>query len=71
MMMNIYSPKGTKVRFTAEGGYDSQQESAKKDMILGEVYTVNYTDVDSCHAYVSLMEFPQKRFNSCLFASVD
>lgn len=66
--MDIYSRRGTKVEFTGRGGGDWSREHAKKaGLVIGQVYTVEYTDVHSSSTDVHLLEFPGTSFNSCLF----
>lgn len=66
--MNIYSPYGTKVIFSAKGGYHNQiQEAIKTGLVVGSTYTVNCTKVDSFSSTVNLVEFPGKSFNTAMF----
>lgn len=69
--MNIYAIKGHKVRFAnPKAGYPAQQEKAAKFLALGEIYTVQSTDVDSSSTQVYLKEIPNQFFNSVLFEDV-
>lgn len=43
--MDIYAEGETKVKYTGEGGYDHHKEHANKHLRLGQIYTVDYTDV--------------------------
>lgn len=65
--MDIHSPQGTKVVFTANGGMDGEIKYAKEQLVLGEIYTVRRTEVHSWSTDVYLEEFPDNCFNSCLF----
>ena len=65
--MDIHSVPGTKIKFTAAGGYEGQQEFAKTFLALGEFYTVEKTIVHNFHTDVYIKEFPSMSFNSCLF----
>lgn len=69
--MDIYSPPGTKIRFTANGGYEIEMEEAKEILELGAIYTVKYTSVGQSYSTVVLEEFPHKQFNTCLFDKVE
>ena len=60
--MNIYSEKGTRVKYTGTGGYDSHKEHANKYLKVGETYTVLNTNVSGWHTDVFLKEVP----NQCL-----
>lgn len=68
--MDIYSKEGTKVGYTGKGGYDSDKEHANKYLKVGEIYTVDYTDVGSYHTNVYLKEFLNKSFNSVHFVNI-
>ena len=69
--MDIYAKSGTKVKFTANGGYSTEIESAKKIMTIGNLYTVESIDVGGFHTTVYLKEFPSRGFNSCLFEDLE
>jgi len=64
--MNIYSPKGTKVVYTAKGGYPCQVDRANEYLTIGETYEVDHIDVWSWHSDVYLVGF-DKGFNTTLF----
>lgn len=64
---DIASPRGTKVVFAARGGYEFQKEQAKQILTIGETYTIDYTEIGDWSTVFILEEFPEKRFNSCLF----
>ena len=66
--MDIYSIKGTKIIFKHESnGYKSHQETARKHLKLGAVYTVNRTDIGESHTDVYVEELPNVAFNSVMF----
>lgn len=66
--MDIYSKKGSKIIFKHENyGYSSHQETAEKHLKLGEIYTVNHTDIYGWHTDVYLDEVPSVAFNSVMF----
>jgi hypothetical protein len=69
--VNIYAAPGTKVRFTNEGGYEYQRESALKHLVVGNVYTVAWTDVHQSSTDVFLVEVPKRPFNSVQFDDVE
>lgn len=73
MSMNIFAPKGTKVKFKSCSkdqweyfGFDNPKGLLKK----GKVYTVASTDVRSSFTEVRLQEFPNHQFNSVCFDEV-
>lgn len=66
--MNIYALKGHKVICkTLSAGYESDQETAKKYLEIGEIYTIKSTTVHSWKTDVYLQEFPNVKFNSVFF----
>ena len=70
--MNIYAPKGHKVRFAfPENGWRGDIENAEKHLTVGAVYTVVRTEVGRSITYVELAEFPGKTFNSVQFEDVE
>lgn len=77
--MNIYALKGHKVRFTGKGGYDSENEFANKHFEVGEIYTVDHTDVGQSSTDVFLEGLMRvanhgaflQRFNSVMFEDVE
>jgi len=69
--MDIYSKEGTQVMYTGEGGYNHHKEYADEYLKVGEIYTVDYTEVDRWHTDVYLKEVPNKAFNSVHFVAVD
>ncbi|MEL1246321.1 hypothetical protein AAEO56_18760 [Flavobacterium sp. DGU11] len=69
--MNIYALKGHKVRCSdLDNGYEYQQEIARRHLVLGEVYTIDKTEVGSSSTKVMLQEVPGVFFNSVFFDDV-
>lgn len=69
--MDNDSPKGTEVRFLYENaGTNYHIEKAKEHLTLGEVYTVDYTDVHAFKTIVYLQEAPGIEFTSVQFAPI-
>ena len=64
--MNIYSPKGTKVVYTAKEGLQACRDRANEYLTVGETYEVNFIDVWSWHSEVYLVGY-SKGFNTVLF----
>ena len=68
MIMDIGSPRGTKVVFAhPTNGYSGDQETANKHLAVGGTYTVARTDVGKWITYVYLLEVPGIPFNSVHF----
>lgn len=66
--MNIYALKDHKVICkTLSAGYESDQETAKKYLEIGKIYTIKSTTVHSWNTDVYLQEFPNVKFNSVFF----
>lgn len=65
------SPKGRKVRFLNDNGYDIQREYAKKLFGDETIFTVDEIYVGRSSSEVSLKEFPNKTFNTVMFADVE
>lgn len=65
--IDIYSKEGTKVKYTGEGGYDHHRDHADTYLIVGEIYTIDHTDVSNWHTDVYLKEVPNEAFNSVHF----
>lgn len=69
--MNIYALKGHKVSCSdLDNGYEYQREIARGHLLLGEVYTVDKTEVGSSSTKVLLQEVPGVFFNSVFFDDV-
>lgn len=65
----IRSETGTKLIYAfSENGYAGDIEMGKKYLHYGVEYTVDHIEVGSWHTDVILMEVPNIKFNSCLFA---
>ena len=71
MSMDIYAKPGTKVKFTGEGGYDSDKHVAFSYMKVGDVFTVKNIHVGNWVSYVEFEEFPTLRFNTVMFDEVE
>lgn len=67
---DIYSPSGTKVRYTGHNGTAYDQEWADKHLTVDGIYTINRTEVGGFHTDFYLAEVPGKSFNSVHFAEV-
>lgn len=67
-LMDITSPRGTKVRFAyPTHGYPKQGEDALRLLELNKVYTVEYTTIGGGYSTVKLCE-SHIHFNTVLFA---
>lgn len=60
------SAVGRKIRFTGNGGYDHEIESAKKLFSVGQVVTIKELYVGRSSSKVELEEV-EGQFNTCLF----
>lgn len=75
--MEIYALEGHKVRFVGENGSESSIESAKTFLKIGEIYTVDHTEVGQSYTAVHLKEVPPNSkgypmsFNSVMFEDVE
>ena len=69
--MDINSPKGTQIKFTANGGYDYEKIAALKILKYNETYTIEEIFVGEWVTKVVLAGFPKKYFNSCLFENIN
>ncbi len=70
MEMNIYAKSGHKVVVTERGmrsGYEAHIATAKQHLTVGQVYTVDHTEVGDFHTDVFLKEIPGVAFNSLHF----
>lgn len=66
--MNIYARRGSKIVFkNVNAGRDYDQEKAREHLVVGQVYTVEFTEVGGWHTNVYLQEIPNVAFNSVLF----
>lgn len=64
------SPKGRKVRFLDENGWDSDLERARKFFNKGDILTVEEIHVGRSSSEVIFQEFPDKMFNTVMFEDV-
>ncbi|MFE6076722.1 hypothetical protein ACFVQB_19860 [Paenibacillus sp. NPDC057886] len=69
MSMNIFAPKGSKVRFCRRGGWDGEYEQAAQILKHGEVYKTRRINVYQSSSEVFLEGFKQG-FNSVFFENV-
>lgn len=69
--MPLESEGGDRVRFTGYGGYESQQEHARKFLTVDAVYTVRHMEVGGWSSSVELVEVPGEFFNSVMFAAAE
>lgn len=60
-------PKGRKVIYINENGYDSDREYANKHLKQGAIYTIEEIWVGGSSSTVELEEFPNKQFNTVMF----
>lgn len=52
-------------------GYPYQQEEMERlGFKVGDIFTVEHTQVSQCYTTIYLIEFPGKSFNSVFFDSV-
>jgi hypothetical protein len=65
--MDIYAEKGTKVKYTGNGGYQGDKDHANNYLKVGETYTVLTTKVSGWCTDVFLKELPNQCFNSVHF----
>jgi hypothetical protein len=69
--MDIYSACGTKVVFAfPNDGAEYDQETAKKYLKEGGIYTIKETEVGGSRTFVYLEEFPGIVFSSALFGKI-
>ena len=65
--MDIYAKRGSKVKFTGQGGLGSDRLFARTYLCVGQEYTVELVDVGNWSSVVILKEIPGKRFNTVMF----
>lgn len=63
-------PKGRKVYFLNDNGYEIDRETAREYFKPNEVLTVQEIYVDRSSSQVEFIEHPGKRFNTVMFADV-
>lgn len=72
LWMNIYALKGHKVRCINQSSpYEYEAEKARKHLVVGQEYTVDYTEVHNESTDVYLQEIPEVSFNSACFEDVE
>lgn len=59
--------KQFKVKFTARGGWQHQQDYAKTVLEIGEEYIVKIVNVSGWYTFLTLKGFGTCEFNSALF----
>jgi hypothetical protein len=69
--MNIWSPEGSKIKFTNPTAAMDEGRHAQKYLKLNEVYTIQNIEVGDSFTDVWLEELPELAFNSCHFENVD
>lgn len=65
------SPKGRKVKFINENGYEFERKEANDLFIEGETLTVKEIYVGRSSSTVELVEYPNMKFNTVMFADLD
>lgn len=68
--MDIFSKKGTIVKFSANGGWPNDIIKAKKVLEIGKEYIVSSVKVGAWFSYVTLQEFPDLEFNTTMFDKI-
>lgn len=68
--MDIYSPKGTKVRFKNRGGYPYQLSKAAEELDMDTTYVVDRIEVHSFESTVYFEQNPNRGYNTVMFAEV-
>lgn len=63
-------PKGRKVFFLDDNGYDIQLESARRFFTKGQVLTVEEIYVGRFNSEVEFQEYPNMKFNTVMFADI-
>lgn len=64
------SPEGRKVIFLNDNGYDIEREYANDLFEEGQVLTIKEIYVGRSSSEVEFIEYPDKRFNTVMFADV-
>ena len=65
--MDIYAKRGSKVKFTGQGGFGSDRLFASTYLCVGQEYTVESVNVSNWSSAVILKEIPGKSFNTVMF----
>jgi hypothetical protein len=70
--MEIYAKENDKIVYkNINSGHEHDQKEANKYLIAGNIYTVDYTHVESFHTDVYIKEVPNISFNSVMFEDVN
>jgi hypothetical protein len=70
-MRNLYAEPGTKVQYTGENGTHSDHNYIQSaGFSVGDILTVESTEVEPWHSYVYFIESPF-RFNTVCFEELD
>lgn len=71
--MDIYSPPGTKVRYTGENGTDFDHKHIQNAGIsVGDILTVAGTEVEPWHSYVHFVGIKSRSgFNTVCFVEAN
>ena len=64
------SPKGRKVKYLNKNGYDINREYANRYFNEGKILTIKEIWVGRSGSEVEFEEFPNKKFNTVMFADV-
>lgn len=67
---NKNPPKGRKVIFLNDNGYDYEREYANTLFPKGQILTVNEIYVGRSNSEVEFEEFPGEKFNTVMFADM-
>jgi len=65
------SPKGRKVIFLNDNGYDIQREIANRYFSKDTILTIKEIYIGRSSSEVEFEEFPNKKFNTVMFADVE
>lgn len=69
--MDIYGESGNKVRYTGEGGYESDRTYANQYIDVGSILTIKHIEIGGWTTYVTFEEIPGRSFNSVMFEDVN
>ena len=69
--MSDVPPKGRKVRFLNDNGYDSDREYANKYFKEGQILTIKEIYVGRSSSEVEFEDYPHKEFNTVMFEDVE
>jgi hypothetical protein len=70
-MSILHCKHGDKIRFTGNGGYESDKFRADKYLTVDEIYTLDIIDMGDYFSDVYLVEVPHIDFNTCMFEIVE